>query len=443
MATPDRPPRGLPAPSPIPLRLAAWEEALYPHPDKQFCRYILRGLQQGFHVGFHQVCSPLKSARRNISSAYEHPEVVDNYLLAECTAGRVLGPFSYPPPGLHTRRFGVIPKKSQPGKWRLIVDLSSPRGFSVNDGISEDLCSLRYPSFDLATQLVVSQGPGALLSKLDIKEPYRMVPVHQEDWLLLGMQWRGASYIDTRLPFGLRSAPKIFTAVADALQWVMAHQGLRCFLHYLDDFLFVEPPNSTGAAIQRALAIWEALGVPSAPNKAEGPSTSIVFLGIELDTISLTARLPADKLARLQLLVQEWGDKKTCSKRELLSLIGVLQHAASVVRFGRCFLRRMMDLSTSVPELHYHIRLNREFRSDLQWWATFAPQWNGTCMLTPLLQESPHIIVHSDASGAQGFGAYSPNGWFQGKWPARWSSTNITAKELLPIVLAAGMWGRA
>ena len=141
-ATPDRPPCRFPPPSPIPLRLAAWEEALYPHPDKQFCRYILRGLQQGFHVGFHQVRSTLKSARRNIPSAYEHPEVVGNYLLAECTAGRVLDLFSSLPPGLHTSRFGVIPKKSQPGKWRLIVDLSSPQGFSINDGISENLCSL-------------------------------------------------------------------------------------------------------------------------------------------------------------------------------------------------------------------------------------------------------------------------------------------------------------
>ena len=254
-----------------------------------------------------------------------------------------------------------------------------------------------------------------------------MVPVHQEDWLLLGMQWRGASYIDTSLPFGLRSALKIFTAVADALQWVMAHQGLRCFLHYLDDSLFVEPPNSTGAAIQRALTIWEALGVPSIPNKAESPSTSIVFLGIELDTISLTARLPADKLARLWLLVQEWGDKKTCSKCELQSLIGVLQHAASVVRFGRCFLCRMIDLSTSVPELPYHIRLNREFRSDLQWWTTFQAypinlQWWTTspplaCTITPGIPTSLSIQMHQvpgDLEPIPPMGGFRANGLLGG-----------------------------
>ena len=137
--------------------------------------------------------------------------------------------------------------------------------------------------------------------------------------------------------------------------------GSKVFLHYLDDFLFVEPPDSTGSALQTALSLWNSLGVPTVPSKAEGPTTSLVFLGIELDSVSLTARLPADKLSCLQHLVHKWGDKNVCLKRDLLSLIGVLQHAALVVRFGRCFPRRMIDLSSSVSKLHHHIRLNREF----------------------------------------------------------------------------------
>ena len=87
-------------------------------------------------------------------------------------------------------------------------------------------------------------------------------------------------------------------------------------------------------------------------------------------------------------------------KRELLSLLGVLQHAAMVIRFGRYFLRRMIDLSATVPKLHHHLRLNREFRSDLQWWALFAPGWNGINLLFPALQAMPQVIVWSDASGS-------------------------------------------
>jgi len=161
-----------------------------------------------------------------------------------------------------------------------------------------------------------------MLSKLDIKESYQMVPVDPRNWFLQGMRWNGRYNIDTRLPFGLRSALKIFTAVADALQWIFLQQGLRDLLHYLDDFLFVEPAGQSGQALPKALATCTTLGVPVVPEKLEGPTTTLTFLGIELDTIQLTACLPADKLSCLQQLLQDWGDKKVCVKRELLSLIG-------------------------------------------------------------------------------------------------------------------------
>ena len=77
-------------------------------------------------------------------------------------------------------------------------------------------------------------------AKLDIKAAYRNVPVHPGDRHLLGMQWQGRTFIDTCLPFGLCSAPKIFNATADALEWIIADQGrsfLEFILHYLDDFI--------------------------------------------------------------------------------------------------------------------------------------------------------------------------------------------------------------
>ena len=64
-------------------------------------------------------------------------------------------------------------------------------------------------------------GRGAFLVKLDIKLAYRLVPVHPDDRHLIGMKWGAAYYADGMSPFGLRSAPKIFTAVADGLEWIM------------------------------------------------------------------------------------------------------------------------------------------------------------------------------------------------------------------------------
>ena len=90
-------------------------------------------------------------------------------------------PRHFIPPGIQISPLGVIPKKNKPGNWRLIVDLLSPAGFSVNDGISPELSSLNNTSVVHLVSLVTSVGRGALLVKADIKEAYRMIPVHPHD----------------------------------------------------------------------------------------------------------------------------------------------------------------------------------------------------------------------------------------------------------------------
>lgn len=122
----------------------------------------------------------------------------------------------------------------------MIVDLSSPAGHSVNDGIRPELCEVSYASVDQAITLVNNFERGALMAKLDLKSAYRMVPVHPNDQPWLGIRWKGATYMDKALPFGLCSAPKLFTAIADGLAWAM-YYGVSILIHYLDDFSFVDP----------------------------------------------------------------------------------------------------------------------------------------------------------------------------------------------------------
>ncbi len=107
--------------------------------------------------------------------------------------------------------------------------------------------------------------------------------------------------MDKVLPFGLRSAPKIYTAEADGLLWVMREDGVDV-IHYLDDFLVADRPSSEHCkhALEKALALCRELGVPVAAHITKGPSTCLVFLGIELDTSQIVVRLPDSKLRRLQ-----------------------------------------------------------------------------------------------------------------------------------------------
>ena len=215
------------------------------HPDETLVRVFITGVTSGFRIGFSRPPNCLLSSKRNLDCALQHPSVVDQYLSEELSHRRVAGPFNTSViPCAHISRFGVIPKNHQPNKWRLIVDLSHPTGRSVNDGIPKDLCSLTYITVDSAIEQIMELGKGTLLAKIDIKSAFRLLPVHPADRHLLAMKWSKQLYIDTCLPFGLRSAPKLFNILADLLSWILEQKGVSPIMHYLDDFLTLGPPES-------------------------------------------------------------------------------------------------------------------------------------------------------------------------------------------------------
>ena len=306
------------------------------------------------------------------------------------------------------------------------------------------LSSLSYIAVDDITAVAAQLGPGALLAKVDIESAYRLIPVHPQDRPLLAVRWNGQISVDQMLPFGLRSAAKIFNAVADALSWHFQQAGIPYLYHYLDDFIIVGHPWSLQCAHSLAILDRECdtLSVPMAPHKREGPTTCLPVLGIVIDTEVWELRLPADKLEQLQELLQQWGDKSTCLCKDFESLIGLLNHACKVVRSGRSFLRRMLDLLHAVPITQHTIRLNNSFRSDLAWWREFITRWNGISFLPPpsMLPES---VVTADASSSWGCGTWHDGKWFQLRWDHRSSHLTIAEKELIPIILACAGLERA
>ena len=163
---------------------------------------------------------------------------------------------------------------------------------------------------------MVLLGKGALLAKMDIKQAYRNVPVAPEDRYLLGLIWDNKIYVDQVLPFGLRSAPLIFSTVADALLWMMKQRGMLWAIHYIDDFLTMGAPFSKecdkNMKIMTTTCEWA--GLPVEPSKSVGPATSLTFLGIEMDSIDNLLRLPPEKLAEIREQLSRWRGLKACKK---------------------------------------------------------------------------------------------------------------------------------
>ena len=200
-------------------------------------------------------------------------------------------------------------------------------------------------------------------------------------------------------------------------------------------------PNSPECldSLHKLKGVCTELNIPLAEEKQDGPTSVITLLGIIIDTIKGELRLPGDKLQRLLAAVHQWLGRKSCTRRELESLIGTLQHACKVIIPGRSFLKRAIALLSTTRSRHHHIRLNKEFKSDLAWWKYFATPWNGVSLIVN--QASPERVVTSDASGSWGCGAWHEELWFQITWDERTDNWHIAAKELVPIIVAAVVWG--
>ena len=317
---------GLPPSPSSPVNICHFSYLLRPHPDALKVQRVLSGLQFGFDIGVEGLVGP--GSCKNNSSALECPKLVSDAIQRELSDGSIWGPFTSPPMSpFHCSPVSAAAKPN--GSVRLILDMSSPRGDALNEFIDKDRFVCKYSSFDDALRLLIQVGRGAYMAKLDIKNAFRLCPVQPRDWWLLGFKWDGKFYVYLKLPYGSRSSPAIFNDFADLLCWVFCQvNDIPQCDHYLDDYFLVGGSLSTcDHYLAIAKATCQYLGVPLALDKVVGPATSITYLGILIDSVSFTIMLPDEKLSKLKALLHGWTVGKSCSKRDLLSLIGFLSFA--------------------------------------------------------------------------------------------------------------------
>ncbi|XP_030292106.1 uncharacterized protein LOC115592964 [Sparus aurata] len=333
-------------------------------------------------------------------------------------------------------------------RW-LIIDLSSTHGTttpSINSLIPSPDFSMNYTTITHAINLIRLAGQGAWLAKADITSAFKVLPIRPEFWKFFGVSWKGQFYFSVRLTFGCRSSPKIFDSLSEALCWILLNNHhLPYVVHLLDDFLTVTPPSSPPAqGLSTLKSTFHLLGVPLSTEKTSGPSTSLEFLGITLDTITFQASLPTDKLLRTSLFISNFLLAHRCTKRQLLSLLGHLNFAIRIIPQGRSFISHLLSLSAAIPSLHDHITLDNPCKMELRMWRDFLSSWNGISFFYDDHVTQPQDIqLYTDAAPSVGFGGYYGGRWFTSAWPPELSSLSPSSAlfELYPVVIAALLWG--
>ena len=380
---------------------------------------------------------------RNSLQANLHPKAVDDKLSSELINKRIAGPFKTPPfPNFKVSPLSIR-EKSEPGKFRLLHNLSYPYdSSSVNGGIPQQHKTVTYATVQTAITKINQLGKNCFLAKADIQSAYRMVPIHPSQYHLLGFKWRDNYYYDKFLPMGMAESCAIFELISDSIVHIMHTHGIKNIVKVLDDFLILEKTQiDCNCSLQKFIYICSELGIPLVPEKtSKSSSTNITFLGVELDTIAMTAKLPPEKLLRYGSHISSLLSAESTTLRELQTIIGKLQFATCVIPVGKPFLRRLID-ATKGHSVSSAIRITEEMRADLSIWQSFLLKYNGISVITSFRPCDSHQLgLFSDASNDGFAGIYAAQ-WIQGKWNSTWKLLNIAVRELYPIVALTLMFG--
>ena len=159
---------------PTPINIQKLEKNLRDY-DPILKTKLLNGFTKGFDLGFRGHTNNDLNVS-NLSSVKDNPSIIDSAISKELSANRIAGPFKKTPfESFQINPIGIVPKKT-PGSFRMITNLSSPSGTSINDNICDVFSNVTYVSFDEAIKVIISAGSQAFFSKIRYSECFSVTP---------------------------------------------------------------------------------------------------------------------------------------------------------------------------------------------------------------------------------------------------------------------------
>jgi hypothetical protein len=320
------------------------------HPDISLVDF----LQFGFPIGFDSNHT-LQSTDQNHASSLNYPAHVQAYLKKEADEHSMLGPFPAKPfwPWCHINPVMTRPKKNSDDR-RVILDLSWPLHASVNGGTElstyfGEPYKLLLPTVDDIAQIIAFYGHHTYLWSLDLQRAFRQLRIDPLDWPMIGISWDQQFYVDVAVAFGLRHGSAFCQRVSQAVCDILNCENITA-VPYIDDTIGAQPTLALAqAGYSRAVKLFAELGLTLNTNKCTPPSTTITWVGVLFDTVSMTMQIPPSVLQELSLLVNQWLHKLSATRHELQVLLGKLFHAGKCSAPARIFVGRMLDTLRNTP----------------------------------------------------------------------------------------------
>ena len=270
-------------------------------------------------------------------------------------------PASNADPGFYAHLF-TVPKKT--GGLRLIIDLKVLNTY------------IYCPTFKMENDLKIrgQLQVGEWMTSVDLSDAYLHLPIHPLYRKFMRMHIEGKAWQFKAMCFGLNVAPRIFTKMLQPVAAFLRTRGV--ILHrYLDDWLVrAKSAHQALAHTQLVVDTLTRLGWLVNQSKSELiPSQRAVFLGMDIDLRRGRLYPTPDKLTKIKVWINFLHQARRISVREYLSMLGLLNHTASLVILGRLHLRPLQFYLASFhldlrSQLETIIPLRPVFFLALQWW---------------------------------------------------------------------------
>ncbi|XP_038046795.1 uncharacterized protein LOC119721003 [Patiria miniata] len=355
---------------------------------------------------------PSDSARR-VALEKEIISLIDKNAIILLPTGSTLGV---------TSTFFLAPKKS--GDWRPIINLRPLNSY------------IKPKHFRMETLSTVLQSlkRNWWATSIDLKDAYLHVPIHADHQKFLQFLYQGSGYQFRCLPFGLSTAPRVFTRIAKAVAAFLRQKQIHIFL-YLDDWLIVGPTfQDTVDALRQTVQLTLNLGfIINVEKSSLIPTQQPTYLGAVLDMTTGRAMPSGERCQTLWDCIGIFRSSPILPAKSWLRLLGLMASLVDLVPWCRMHMRPL--------QLHllYHFRPRKDPISKmvpvtpliidkLRWW--LAPN-NLLCGVV-FPRPSPAAILTTDAS-TLGWGAHMDYLSRAGTWSMKESLLHINHLELLAV----------
>ena len=327
--------------------------------------------------------------------------------------------------------FFLAPKK--PNLWRPILNLKP---------LNKAYIKTKKFRMETLTSIIPTLSTGMWATSIDLKDAYLHIPIHKDHQRYLAFRYRGIDYSFQALPFGLATAPRVFSRVTRAVLAYLRRNGILLFA-YLDDWLIlgnskVQASKDTQFVIQTLQDLgW----VINWQKSSIVPSQQITYLGAHLDFKKGQAFPTPERAEALRTVCLEVLSSKAPKARTWLRLLGLMASMVEILPFCRLRMRpiQFYVLRFFKPDIHplsLRIPMSEVIRPFLHWWTVLKHILIGR----PFVSIRPQTTITTDASNF-GWGAVWGTLSAAGQWSDAERRLHINILELTAVLRAIQTWG--